>query len=432
MAAPTTIAKLKQFVGQEVEIRGWMFNKRSSGKIQFLQIRDGSGTVQAVAVKSEIDDKLFEELDALTLESSLTVQGVVCEDKRSHSGVELTLKNAQVIAVASEDFPIGKKEHGVDFLLDNRHLWLRSERQWAILRIRDELERGIQDFYAEEGFIKLDCPEITPNACEGTTTLFAIDYFGEPAYLSQSGQLYLEAGIMSLGKVYDFQPVFRAEKSKTRRHLIEFWMTDAEAAFVDHAENMQIQERMVCYLVARVLQHRTHELTILERDISPLLKVQAPFDHLTYDAAILELQKLGSDIQWGTDFGNDDETMLMQAHVKPLFVEKFPAAIKAFYMLRDPNNEKVVMGNDLLAPEGYGEIIGGSQREHDFDKLKASIERHQLPMDAFKWYLDLRQYGSVPHSGFGLGLERIVAWICNLPHVRETTPFPRLLNRKYP
>jgi asparaginyl-tRNA synthetase len=426
-----TIAQLADAVGAEVTLRGWLFNKRSSGKIHFLQLRDGSGRVQGVAVQGEADAATIDLIDTLTLESSVAVTGTVRADKRSPSGVEITVKRVELIHLA-EEYPIGKKEHGVDFLLDHRHLWVRSERQWAILRIRDELERGIQDFYAQEGFLKFDCPEITPSACEGTTTLFEIDYFGDPAYLSQSGQLYLEAGIMSFGRVYDFQPVFRAEKSKTRRHLIEFWMTDAEAAFVDHAENMRIQERMVAYLIDRVLTNRLQELQIIERDIEPLKKVKAPFDRMTYDEAVVELQKLGSDIKWGEDFGNDDETILMNAHEKPLFVEKFPTAIKAFYMLKDPDNPKVVMGNDLLAPEGYGEIIGGSQREHDYDELKRMIEKHKLPLGAFDWYLDLRRYGSVPHSGFGLGLERVLAWVCGLPHVRETIPFPRLLNRFQP
>ncbi len=440
-----TIDKIGANIGQEVELKGWAYNFRSSGKIFFLQLRDGSGRVQVVYSAAELPATQWEALQTLRIESSVTVKGIVKAEPRSASGFEIQGTAFVAIQMAPEDYPIGKKEHGPDFLLDHRHLWLRSEKQWAIQRVRDRIMTSTQEFFHENGFVRFDTPILTPTACEGTTELFEMDYFdmgkGAPesvstgagkAYLAQSGQLYLEAGIMSLGRAYDFGPVFRAEKSKTRRHLTEFWMMDAEAAFVDYKENMQIQEGLVCRIVADVLTHCEHELKILERDTEPLKKVQAPFVHLTHAEAVAKLRELGSDIGDMDDLGGDDETVLTKLYERPIFVEKYPAVVKAFYMKPDPLDPTRVLNNDLLAPEGYGEIIGGSQREDDYDKLLAKINAHALPVEAFKWYLDLRKYGSVPHSGFGYGLERVTAWICGLQHIRETIPFPRLINRLTP
>jgi len=426
----TTIAKIQDFAGKEVQLKGWVYNKRESGKIIFLQLRDGSGFIQGVVVKSEVSEKTFENAVKATMESSVVMTGTAREDKRAPSGFEILVFNLELIQVA-EDYPITKKEHGPDFLLDHRHLWLRSKRQWAIQRVRNDLILGIYDFLHREGFIKIDAPIFTPNACEGTTTLFEVDYFGNKAYLSQSGQLYLEAAIFAHGKVFDFGPTFRAEKSKTRRHLTEFWMMDAEMAFYDWKDNIDFQEKLIVQLVQRVLRNCQQEMKILERDTKSLEKIKAPFMRLTYVEALEMLRKLGSDIKEGEDFGNDDETMLTQAHEKPIFVSHFPHRIKAFYMSVDETG-KYVLCNDLLAPEGYGEIIGGGQRETDFKKLLAMVKKHNLPQKAFEWYLDLRRYGSVTHSGFGLGLERLVAWVCGLPHVRETIPFPRMLERMTP
>ncbi len=418
-------------VGAAVTIKGWVFNFRSSGKIFFLQIRDGSGRIQAVVSQDAVPAETWQACQDLTIESSVIVSGTIAEDKRSPYGYELQATAVELIQRA-EEYPIGKKEHGVDFLLDHRHLWLRSARQEAILHIRDQIVWAMREFFRKEGFTLTDTPILTPTSCEGTTTLFATDYFEEKAYLSQSGQLYLEALAMALGKVYDFGPTFRAEKSKTRRHMMEFWMLDAEAAFVQHEENLQTQERLVTYVVQSVLDNCAEELHTLERDTTKLQQVSAPFVRLRYDEAVVKLQQLGSDITHGEDLGADDETRLMQEYDKPVFVTHYPTGIKAFYMQPDPDNPDTVLCADLLAPEGYGEIIGGSERIWDYDLLKARLKEHKLSEKDFGWYLDLRKYGSVPHAGFGIGLERTVGWICGLDHVRETIPFPRLLNRLRP
>ncbi|MBU0646332.1 asparagine--tRNA ligase [Patescibacteria group bacterium] len=429
----TTVSQISQHSGQEITLQGWCYNFRSSGKIFFLQFRDGSGRVQVVFSKADLSDEQWEALQSLRIESSVKVTGLVKADTRAPSGFELEGKGIEVVQVAPEDYPIGKKEHGPDFLLDNRHLWLRSEKQWAILRVRDTIIRATYDYFHENSFIKFDSPILTPSACEGTTELFAMDYFDlGQAYLTQSGQLYLEAGIMSLGKCFDFGPVFRAEKSKTRRHLTEFWMMDAEAAYATHEDNLKTQEELVVRIVSEVLKQNQSELKILERDVSVLEKIQAPFVRMTHAEAIAKLRELGSDIGDLDDLGGDDETILTKQYDRPIFIEKYPAAVKAFYMKRDPADPTRVLNNDLLAPEGYGEIIGGSQREDDYDELLKRINEHHLDPKDFDWYLDLRRYGSVPHSGFGYGLERLVAWICGLEHVRETIPFPRLINRKSP
>lgn len=426
------ISEVGKFVGQTVTIQGWVANLRSSGKIVFWQVRDGSsGPVQCVITPQNVSEADFNAAKTATIESSATITGTVKEEPRSPGGFELDVSGLSLVQKA-EEYPIGKKEHGPDFLLDNRHLWLRSPRQAAILRIRDTIIWAFREFFRQEGFIMTDTPILTPTSCEGTTTLFKTDYFGEPAYLSQSGQLYLEALCMSLGKVYDFGPTFRAEKSKTRRHLTEFWMLDAEMAYMDLDQSMAIQEKMVMYVLKKALAERQPELSLLGRDIAPLEKVQAPFIRMTYDEALAKLKELGSDIEWGTDLGNDDETILTKAFDRPIFITRYPVDIKAFYMKPDPENPKVVLCADLLAPEGYGEVIGGSQRIDDLKLLEQRIKEHKLKRSDFEWYLDLRRYGSVPHSGFGIGLERTVAWICGLDHVRETIPFPRLINRLRP
>jgi len=428
----TLISKFPELVGQSVTVKGWAYNVRSSGSIAFLQLRDGSGFTQAVVVKNNVDESSWQAAVDTTLESSVSVTGVVSKHPKQEGVYELQAAIVQLIQ-KSDEYPIGKKEHGPDFLLDHRHLWLRAPSQWAVMRIRNEIIYATFDWFRRHGFVKIDSPILTPNACEGTTELFEIDYFGErKAYLSQSGQLYLEAAIASVGRCFDFGPVFRAEKSKTRRHLIEFWMMDAEAAFVEHEDNLKIQEELITYIVKTVLENCATELKILERDVEPLKKVVAPFYRLTHAEAIHLLREKGSDIGDMDDLGADDETVLTQMYDKPIFIEKYPAAVKAFYMKRDPSNPTRVLNADLLAPEGYGEIIGGSQREDDYDALVARIREHNLPEKEFQWYLDLRKYGSVPHSGFGYGLERIVAWICGLHHVRETIPFPRLINRLEP
>ncbi|MCR4256780.1 MAG: asparagine--tRNA ligase [Candidatus Uhrbacteria bacterium] len=419
-------------VGQTITIKGWAQNVRSSGSIAFLQMRDGSGFAQAVVAKNGVDETSWNAAVEATIESSLIVTGTVSRHPKQEGVYELQATNV-VLVHKAEEYPIGKKEHGPDFLLDQRHLWLRAPAQWAIQKIRDEVIHATYDWMRDNGFTKIDSPIFTPNACEGTTELFEIDYFGErKAYLSQSGQLYLEAAISSVGRCFDFGPVFRAEKSKTRRHLTEFWMMDAEAAFVDHEQNLKIQESLVCSIVECVLKNRQVELKILERDQEALKKVEAPFIRMTHVEAIKELREMGSTIGDMDDLGADDETKLTQKYDKPIFVEKYPAAVKAFYMKRDPSDPTRVLNADLLAPEGYGEIIGGSQREDSYDELLKRIREHHLPEEAFGWYLDLRKYGSVPHSGFGYGLERIVTWICGIHHVRETIPFPRLLNRLEP
>lgn len=428
----TLISKFKDAVGQTVTVKGWAYNVRSSGSIAFLQIRDGSGFTQAVVAKQSVDEASWNAAVETTIESSVIVTGVVSKHPKQEGVFELQAASVELIQKA-EEYPIGKKEHGPDFLLDNRHLWLRAPSQWAIQRVRNAIILATYDWFRDHDFIKIDAPIFTPNACEGTTELFEVDYFEDrKAYLTQSGQLYLEAAIASVGRCFDFGPVFRAEKSKTRRHLTEFWMMDAEAAFVDHVGNMQIQEQLIQFIVERVLETCQQELKILERDVKRLELIKAPFVHMTHAEAIAKLKEMGSDIGDMDDLGADDETKLTQQYDKPIFIEKYPTVVKAFYMKRDPNDPTHVLNSDLLAPEGYGEIIGGSQREDDYGMLLARIREHKLPEDAFKWYLDLRKYGSAPHSGFGYGLERIVAWICGLQHVRETIPFPRLMNRLEP
>ena len=428
----TTIKHISTYKDKEVTLKGWLYNKRLSGKIAFLQFRDGTGIIQAIAVKNELGEELFEQIKNLTLESSIEITGKAVEDKRSPSGYEIQLNSLTIVHQAPDDYPIGKKEHGPDFLLSNRHLWLRSKRQWALMRIRHQITQSIDTFYQKKDFTKLDTPIITPAACEGTTTLFELDYFGENAYLSQSGQLYLEAAISSFGNVYDMAPVFRAEKSKTRRHLIEFWMTNAEMAYTDLDGIISIQEELIIYLLNQVLTNCQQELKLIDRDTAPLQAIQGPFPRITHQEAVKILQDMGSDIQHGEDFGADDETLLMNHYKQPLFITHYPLDVKAFYMKPDPSQPDKALCADLLAPEGYGEIIGGSQRIDDYDQLKQAMEKHNLPMEEYDWYLDLRKFGSVPHSGYGLGVERFIAWVCGLKHVRETIPFPRLLHRVRP
>jgi len=431
------IAKYKD---QEVTIKGWVFNLRSSGKIAFLQLRDGSGFVQAIVELSNLKkiqgekkgEEIWEQVNKITLETSIIITGQVTAHPKQAGIFELQVCDLQLVQIASE-WPIGKKEHGPEFLLDQRHLWLRSQKQWAIQRVRNTVINAIYEYLNKQGFIKIDAPILTPTSCEGTTTLFEVPYFDlGSAYLSQSGQLYIEAAIFSHGRVFDFGPVFRAEKSKTRRHLTEFWMMDAEAAFVEHEENMKIQEELISFVATKVLSDNLVELQILERDIEPLKKIKPPFIRITHAEAVKKLQGLGSDIKEGEDLGGDDETLLTQDSAVPIFVEKWPKSIKAFYMRRDINNPNVVLGADLIAPEGFGEIIGGSERETDHEVLVARMKEENLPIEPFQWYLDLRKFGSVPHSGFGIGLERLVGWMCGTHHIRETIPFPRMINRLTP
>ena len=427
----TTISQVGKYTDQEVIIGGWLANKRSSGKIAFLQLRDGTGFIQGVVVKAEVGEDVFATAKNLTQESSLYVKGIVRSDERSPSGYELTVTSIEVIHEAV-DYPITPKEHGTEFLMDHRHLWLRSKRQHAVMKIRNELIRATYEFFNDNGFVKVDPPILTGSSAEGTTNLFHTKYFDEDAYLSQSGQLYMEAAAMALGKVFSFGPTFRAEKSKTRRHLIEFWMIEPEMAFMNHEESLQVQEQYVTYMIQSVLKNCKLELKALGRDVSKLETIVAPFPRITYDDAIKFLQENGHEIEWGEDFGAPHETAIAESFEKPVFITHYPAEIKAFYMKPHPERAEVVLCADLIAPEGYGEIIGGSQRIDDMDLLKKRYDEHNLSEDAYKWYLDLRRYGSVPHSGFGLGLERTVAWVCGLEHVRETIPFPRLLNRLYP
>ncbi len=422
---------ISQFLGQEVAVRGWIYNFRSSGSIFFLQVRDGSGFIQAIVSKNEAPAEAWEACQKITIETSVEIVGTVSKHPKKEE-YELQVKNLKIVQVA-EEYPIGKKEHGPEFLLDERHLWLRSSKQWATMRVRNTVINATYEYFNQNGFIKIDTPILTPTACEGTTTLFEVPYFDlGKAYLAQSGQLYLEAAAMSFGRCFDFGPTFRAEKSKTRRHLTEFWMMDAEAAFVHHEENMKIQEELICHIVKKVLETNRKELEILERDISKLEKIKAPFVRMTYHDAIKKVQSLGSDIKDGDDLGADDETLLTQDSDVPVFVEKWPRQIKAFYMKRDPQNSEVVLGSDLIATEGHGEIIGGSEREDNYDLLLSRMKEEKMPLADFQWYLDLRKYGSVPHSGFGYGLERIVGWMCGVHHVRETIPFPRMINRLKP
>ncbi|MCP2036333.1 asparaginyl-tRNA synthetase [Planomicrobium sp. HSC-17F08] len=427
-----TIAEMAQYNGQTVKLGAWVSNKRSSGKIAFLQLRDGSGFVQAVVVKAEVGDELFATAKSLTQETSLYVTGEVKEDSRSSFGYELAVTGIEVIHEA-KDYPITPKEHGTEFLMDNRHLWLRSRKQHAIMKIRNEIIRATYEFYNDNGFVKVDPPILTGSAPEGTSELFATKYFDEDAYLSQSGQLYMEAAAMALGKVFSFGPTFRAEKSKTRRHLIEFWMIEPEMAFTEHAESLEVQEQFVAHLVQSVLKNCKLELERLGRDTSKLENIKAPFPRITYDDAIKWLNDNGfDDIKWGEDFGAPHETAIAESYDMPVFIVNYPIGIKPFYMQPHPERDDVVLCADLIAPEGYGEIIGGSERIHDYDLMKQRIQEHGLDESAYAWYLDLSKYGAVPHSGFGLGLERTVAWISGAEHVRESIPFPRLLNRLYP
>ena len=428
----STIAEVYKYVDQEVKLGAWVANKRSSGKIAFLQLRDGTGFIQAVIVKAEVSEDLFQKAKSLSQESSLYVTGIVQKDERSPIGYELLVKEIDVIH-HSVDYPITPKEHGTEFLMDHRHLWLRSRRQHAVMKIRNEIIRATYEFFNEHGFVKVDPPILTGSAPEGTSELFATKYFDQDAYLSQSGQLYMEAAAMALGKVFSFGPTFRAEKSKTRRHLIEFWMIEPEMAFCEFEDNLKVQEEYVSNVVQSVLKNCSIELKALGRDTSKLEQIKAPFPRISYDDAITFLHNKGfDDIKWGDDFGSPHETAIAESYEKPVFITHYPTSIKPFYMQPDPNRDEVVLCADLIAPEGYGEIIGGSERVYDFELLKKRLAEHHLDEEAYKWYLELRQYGSVPHSGFGLGLERTVAWISGVEHVRETIPFPRLLNRLYP
>ena len=426
-----TIAGIGGHVGEEVEIRGWVYNLRSSGAIHFVLLRDGTGVLQAVAVRQELPPEVFEAVGALTQESSVLVTGVAREDRRAPGGHELSLHGLTVVQKA-DPYPITPKEHGVEFLMDHRHLWLRSSRPRAIMRVRAEVERAICDYLDDQGYVRMDTPILTPSACEGTTTLFETPYFERRAYLAQSGQLYNEANAAALGRVYCFGPTFRAEKSKTRRHLTEFWMVEPEAAFLDLDGCIALAEGMVVCVVGRVLERRRQELATLERDLAALERVQPPFPRMSYDAAVEQLQAHGHPMRWGDDFGGDEETVISKLHDRPVFIHGYPTQCKAFYMQPDPDRPGVVLGVDLIASEGYGEIIGGGERIHDPALLEERIRAANLPRTEYEWYLDLRRYGSVPHSGFGIGIERTVAWICGLEHVRETIPFPRLINRLYP
>jgi asparaginyl-tRNA synthetase len=431
MPETVKVQDVYKYQDKEVTLQGWLYNKRSSGKLRFLLLRDGTDTIQCVVFKGDVSEKIFEDATQLTQESSFSVTGKVAKDERSPLGFELQVKDLTIVHLADE-YPISLKEHGTDFLMDHRHLWLRSSRQHAIIRIRHEIIRSVREFFDNRGFTLVDTPIFTPNAAEGTTTLFETDYFEEKAYLAQSGQLYGEAAAMAFGDIYCFGPTFRAEKSKTRRHLTEFWMVEPEMAYCDLAKDMQVAEEFVSHIVKSVLRNRKKELQLIERDITKLEKVEAPFPKIHYDEAVEILRKNNIDFEYGGDFGGTDETVISEQFDRPVIVHHYPAKIKAFYMKRDPQVPDQALAMDMLAPEGYGEIIGGSQREDDYDELLKRIKEHNLPEKAFSWYLDLRKYGSVPHAGFGLGIERTVSWICGLQHVRETIPFPRTMNRLYP
>ncbi|WP_242394886.1 asparagine--tRNA ligase [Anaeromyxobacter oryzisoli] len=428
------IADIAQHEGQEITLHGWLYARRSSGKLHFLQVRDGTGTIQCVVFKGNVTPEAFHEADHLPQESSLAVTGLVKKDARSPIGFELDVRSLAVVARPAREYPLGHKDHGVAFLMEQRHLWLRSQRQQAILRVRHTVEKAIRDFFDQRGFTLVDAPIFTPSACEGTSTLFEVPYFDlGKAYLTQSGQLYMEAAAMALGKVYCFGPSFRAEKSKTRRHLTEFWMVEPEVAFMDLDGDMELMEQLVEYVVQTALEaHRRELVSVLERDVSKLEAVRAPFPRITYTEAVEVIQRTGHPMKWGDDIGGDEETLVARQYDRPVMVHRYPSDLKAFYFKRDPADAKVALGCDVLAPEGYGEIIGGGQREDDLATLEAAIARHDLPAEAFEWYLDVRRYGSVPHAGFGMGVERCVAWICGLHHVRETIPFPRMMERITP
>ncbi|MFH1194494.1 MAG: asparagine--tRNA ligase [bacterium] len=426
------IKDLENFVGKEVTLKGWLYNKRSSGKVRFLILRDGTGLLQCVVFKGNVSAEIFELSDSFNQETSFEVRGSVKREPRAPGGFELDVTDLKLIS-PSHDYPITPKEHGIEYLMDYRHLWLRSKRQAAILRVRHRIVKAIRDFFDSRGFVLMDPPILTPNACEGTSTLFETQYFDlGKAYLTQSGQLYAEAGAMALGKVYTFGPTFRAEKSKTRRHLTEFWMIEPECAFYDLDDDMDLAEEFLEYVVQTVITEKADELATLERDVTKLQTVKRPFPRISYDEAVEILKKNSVEFEWGNDLGGGDETIISSQYDRPVMVHRYPSEVKAFYMKRDPLNPKVALAVDVLAPEGYGEIIGGSQREDDLDALLSRIKEHNLPQQYFDWYLDLRRYGSVPHAGFGLGLERTVAWICGLEHIRETIPFPRMIYRNTP
>jgi len=432
MAQIAYIEDIASHVGEPVRLRGWLHNRRSSGKIHFLTLRDGSGFIQCVLSKKDVGDEMFKTADHLAQESAIVVTGTARADSRAPGGFEVDVASLEVVSEA-KDYPITPKEHGVDYLMDRRHLWIRSQRQHAILRIRHEVINAVRDFFNNKGFILADTPIFTPAACEGTTTLFPVQYFDdETAYLTQSGQLYNEANAMALGRVYCFGPTFRAEKSKTRRHLTEFWMVEPEMAYATLDDVMTLSEELIASVVARVLDKRKPELKVLERDTTKLEKVQAPFPRISYDEAVAILHKKGIAFEWGGDFGAPDETALSEEFDRPVCVHRYPSKVKAFYMKPDPERPEVALGVDVLAPEGYGEIIGGGERLADLDLLVARIKEHNLPQEAFEWYLDLRRYGSVPHGGFGMGIERFVSWVCGLEHLREAIPYPRMLYRMYP
>lgn len=425
------IGDIGRHVGSEVTLEGWLAGRRSSGKILFLQLRDGSGFIQCVAGRSDIGDETFEELDALPMESSLRVRGVVAADERAPGGFELAATGAEIVARADE-YPVTRKEHGVPFLMDHRHLWIRSSRQFAVLRIRAAVVTAARNYFDSRGYVQMDTPILTPTACEGTTTLFETSYFDDTAFLSQSGQLYNEATAMAFGRVYCFGPAFRAEKSKTRRHLIEFWQIEPEIAYADLDDIMDVQEELVCEVVDTVLRERASELAMLERDTSPLRNVTPPFPRLTYTEAVERLTDSGHAFEWGGDFGAEDETVLSKQFEKPFMVTRYPRKVKPFYMENDPDDERVTLSVDMLAPEGYGEIVGGGQRLADAAQLEERMREEGVPIEDYQWYLDLRRYGSVPHGGFGMGIERLVTWISGLSHIRESIPFPRMLYRMKP
>ena len=427
-----TISNLSHFEGQEITLKGWVYNKRAIGKIWFLILRDGTGLVQCVVVKGEVDESLFNLEAKLNQEDSVIVTGTIRKEPRSVGGYEIGVTGIKVVQHVTEEYPIGPKEHGPDFLMSNRHLWLRSKRQNAIIRVRHRVIKAIRDFFDQNEFTLVDSPMFTANAVEGTTDLFEVDYFDRSAYLTQSGQLYGEARAMAFGKIYVFGPTFRAEKSKTRRHLTEFWMVEPEMAFCDLDEDMDLAEQFVSYIVQECLEHCQEEFKILERDTSKLENIIPPFPRITYDEAAKLLIEKGADFTYGSDFGAPDETLLAEQYDKPVMIHRWPADIKAFYMKRDKDNNDLALGVDMIAPEGFGEIIGGGQREDNYETLVRRIRRHDLPMEPFQWYLDLRKYGSVPHAGFGLGVERTVAWITGTKHIRETIPYPRTMSRLEP
>jgi asparaginyl-tRNA synthetase len=431
--APTVyIEDLSKHDGQTVTVRGWLMHHRDKKKLQFLVLRDGTGTVQAVAFQNDLAPEAWTHIGTLTQEASIVVTGNVRKDDRAPGGYEISVTDLDVFQVAGDDYPISNKEHGVGFLMEHRHLWIRSAKQRAVLRIRAEVIKAVRDYLDNNGYVLVDTPILTPAACEGTSTLFETDYFGTPAFLAQSGQLYNEADIFAFGRVYCFGPTFRAEKSKTRRHLMEFWMVEPEAAWMELPGLLELEQEFVSYIVQTVIEKRGADLEILERDVSKLKNVLPPFPHITYDRALEILRDNGLSVEWGDDFGGDEETVLASQYDRPLFITHYPAHAKAFYMQPDPDRPEVVLCADLIAPEGYGEICGGSQRIHDLALIEQRIREHNLPREAFEWYLDLRKYGTVPHSGFGMGIERMVAWVCGVPHLRETIPFPRMLDKIYP